>query len=653
VDRPLTAVVEIYSAAPSAEKYSLAGFLDGRPIGEHPLALTGGFPWTNRVSFAIWPTELVLSATDANGQATTLARAAVSPVGFEAEAMARPDVVINPVDLGTILVPYNWLLLTGGQQASVQVAAICRTNDLPGARATAWFESSAKNKASTPLDLARNKRGEGVLHLAPASPRLNRDVLFVAMADSAGTPLWHTNIPVMFVPKPPQWPAFGATETKLRYDAPISLLNRETGVLSSMAYSNGWAPNLDDVVVSLPNGSRFVFWRGSSYVPFWASRYNTGMTYEWAERPPPPEGFSDSVEPLMDKELRYGRVEIIESTPARVHVRWSYQSCDFTYKVFGDAAVEDFYFYPDGFGTRVLSLRSAPEIKWELSEFIILTPQSAYPFDVLPPNLIDALPMDGQPKRQLSFPYQRGKRPPAVEQSPRVPLVYRVRLHKDESATAIYFNPNDTFRPEELGIFGPFFDQRFLVTPAYWGSHWPLGRGKTTGATIDNRIYSSPAHNSLMSWVFNQPKPISVATLEMMDALGQSKPMTLRRWAWLIGMTDTTDARLLDWARSFATPPSLKVEGARLDIDSYVPQRRAIRLIVERNTVTALVSPTVRCVNPVFELLHAPKTLVRIQLAGRSLQPKEYAWDGQTLWLNADLDAPARFQLDFAASLPR
>ena len=38
----------------------------------------------------------------------------------------------------------------------------------------------------------------------------------------------------------------------------------------------------------------------------------------------------------MDKELRYGRVEIMESTAARVHVRWTYQSTDLHYKVWGD-----------------------------------------------------------------------------------------------------------------------------------------------------------------------------------------------------------------------------------------------------------------------------------------------------------------------------
>ena len=123
---------------------------------------------------------------------------------------------------------------------------------------------------------------------------------------------------------------------------------------------------------------------------------------------PPPDGFTDSVEPLMDKELRYGRVEIIESTSARVHVRWSYQSCDFNYKVWGDSAVEDFYFYPDGFGTRVLTLQSAPNSDYELSEFIILTPQDAYPLDVLPANLVEILFLDGE-KREIDFSVRRRK----------------------------------------------------------------------------------------------------------------------------------------------------------------------------------------------------------------------------------------------------
>jgi hypothetical protein len=50
-----------------------------------------------------------------------------------------------------------------------------------------------------------------------------------------------------------------------------------------MDYAKAWDSSLNDVVVSLPNGSRYVFWRGSSYIPFWAGQHNTGMSYEWAE----------------------------------------------------------------------------------------------------------------------------------------------------------------------------------------------------------------------------------------------------------------------------------------------------------------------------------------------------------------------------------
>ena len=195
--------------------------------------------------------------------------------------------------------------------------------------------------------------------LGPCSQTFERDVLHVAIEAGDGRELWHKQIRVMIVPNPPKWPAFGAVGTKLRYDAPISV-RRADGKFTSMDYAEAWNPKFKDLVVALPNGSRFVFWRGSCYIPFWAGRYNTGLCYEWAESKPPADAH-DAVEPLMDKELRYSRVQIIESTAARVHVRWSYQLCDFDYKVWGSSAVEDFYFYPDGFGTRALTLHSDPE----------------------------------------------------------------------------------------------------------------------------------------------------------------------------------------------------------------------------------------------------------------------------------------------------
>lgn len=639
IGQPLSAVVELDAGGQPPPEVAVVAYLRGKEIARTALTLTGQAPATGRATFDPWPTELVLVAKPAQGAAVELARQTVEPVPFEAAAIARPDRLIHPVDLGAILVPSDWLILAGGQQGVVDVAAICRRGDVPGARVTAWFESAPAVTTAVEMALVQDRSRRSRLSLPPAAANLARDVLHVSIAPGSGVELWHKTISTMLVHRPPQWPEFGAAETRLRYDAPISVRS-DDGTFSSMSYADAWDSRLHDVVVALPNGSRFVFWRGSSYVPFWAGRHNTGLSYEWAETSPPPDGFSDCVEPLMDKELRYGRVQIVESTPARVHVRWSYQSCDFKYKVWGDSAIEDYYFYRDGFGTRVLTLQSEPSGDYELSEFIVLTPQATYPLSILPSNLVDILFVDGK-KRELTFPFLPAEQGDRIK-SRDVAAIYRVRLHKEDPQAAIYFNPLDLQLPQ--AVFGPFLDKGQIVTPCYWGSHWPLARGKTTGWAIDDRIQFTPCHNSVMSWARSRPKPLRTAQLESLDTLGRSKPMVVQTWVWLIGISDANDARLLEWARSFAKPPAVEVEGARLEAGSYIPERRAIRLVVKEPTVTITIKPLAACVNPVFELAAVSQTLMRVELGGRLLAANEYAWDGQTLWLQATLtqDTPLR-----------
>ena len=78
--------------------------------------------------------ELVLSVHATRGRRQPVELARQSDRDFaelEADAIARPDAIVNPVDLGTILVPAGWLLLGPGQSATLEVAAISRTRDLP------------------------------------------------------------------------------------------------------------------------------------------------------------------------------------------------------------------------------------------------------------------------------------------------------------------------------------------------------------------------------------------------------------------------------------------------------------------------------------------------------------------------------------------
>jgi hypothetical protein len=471
VGRPVVALLTP-RIRPEPGGYELVALSNGREMSRQTLVLAA-FPSSSRVTLQGEVDELILWTTRKAGeQPVELARQKITIPRLEAEAIARPELITNPVDLGTVLVPSGWLLVEPGQSATLAAAAISRGRDWPRAKLVARYESAPDEAKSVPLPLESGVRQSLEMKLPQAPPGADRDVLSVVLDDGEGRALWRKSIPVMLVQKRPVRPHFGATYERLRYDAPISVREPATGKFSRMRYDDAWKAELRDVVVWLPNGARFVFWRGSSYIPFWAGKNNTGACYEWAEIISQPAGAVDCVEPLMDKELRYGSVEIVESTTARAHVRWTYQSTDFHYKVWGDAAVEDYYFYPDGLGTRVVSLKSDPKNDYELSEFIILTPQGAYPLEVLPDRLVDALFLDGR-KHPFPFPNPTAKQ---AEDLNRVtdgsPAIYRIRLSKEDQLAAVYYSPNEPKLPPV--IFAPFFDQGQMVTPCYWGSHWPL-----------------------------------------------------------------------------------------------------------------------------------------------------------------------------------
>jgi hypothetical protein len=653
----LIVYVNISARTALSNELFVVGYRGGREIERHGLSVAADRPrFVGTAELRSIPEEVALWVRcQQNDSLLQLARQPVRWPSIEAEAVSRPNRQINPIDLGAILVPYDWLLLASGQKAVVDVAALSRTRNIKNARLSAGFEGFSKIQVDAELVKGRRLMKTLEVPLPSSHPQ---ELLQIRIMEG-NRELWGKDIHTMVTAAPARWPAFGAVETKLRYDAPISVRDPKTDIASTLDYEHAWDPKLKDVVVRLPNGSRYVFWRGSNYIPFWAGLYNTGLSYEWAENHSQPvhhpDGTVDFPEPLFDMQLRYGRVRIVESTPARVHVRWSYQSTDIDYNVWGDQSTEDYYFYPDGFGTRVLSLTSTLDADYEISEFIILTPQAAYPLEVLPAYIADVLYLDGQ-KQRITLPLEAKvtaqKRPDdnKIPNQKHVPMVYRIRMEKRDTTTAIYFSPRDTTTPS---VFAPFYDRGELVTPAYWGGHWPLGRGQWTGSTINARIHSSPAHNSLMTWDRgNRPTPLAHAEFPMLDTLGRTRPMQLRRWVWLIAKTGASDETLLEWAHSFSDPPSIQVKGARIDFPSYIPERRAIRLIAQSTSIDIELTPIVHTINPVFEIDHAPRDLVAVTIDGKELPADSYAWDGGTLWMKASIGiCEATIRLRFAAEM--
>ena len=638
-------IAQFASDTHPAPEHWLAAYRESKEVERKALDVVGNSPFTARVTFATSPApeELVLLTKNKDGTTVEQARWKVERPALEADAKAAADPVMNPVDLGAILPPADWLVLGPEQQARVTVAAFSAKETISGAEVLAWFESAADKPTKAAVALRQGVRTELNLTLPSPASASDRDTLHIALRDAKGRELWHKTIRTMLLRASPKLPAFGAIETKLRYDYPILSYSGPDEV-TEIPYDQAWAPERKDVVIALPNGSRFVLWRGAAYTPFWAGKHNTALNFEFAEAPRRPDGL-DCIDAASDKELRRSRVEILKSTAARVHVRWTAQPCDLNYKVWGETATEDFFFYPDGFGSRTVTLQTEPKAEYEIEELLILTPPAGYPLRVLPENLMDVLFRDGT-KRELKFPLLDQERDYEKLLSGELPPLFRIRFGIREPLSAIYFNPGWTRLPSTA--YRPFYSQGQMVTPYYWGNHLPLARRKPTGINIDDLAAMTPAHNAMMSWGHRRPQPLESRTADMPDALGVTRQMKVEKWAWLIGLSDADDAHLVECSRSFATPPKVEAAGARLGSPSYSTERRATLLTVEKPIVSLMITPSTSCVHPVFELLNAPKTLSRVELDGRELAASDYAWDGHVLWLNTTLRSATTLRLKFA-----
>lgn len=194
---------------------------------------------------------------------------------------------------------------------------------------------------------------------------------FESVKPKAGPPLEQRELPSISSGKG----SFGAVYTTLNYYP---------------AYDVLWkVGNHADIVVRFPDSeAKFVFWRGTGYIPQWISENNIWYTNSFLET------WSElgCHEPMSDKRTKYSHVRVIENSPARVVVHWRYPLSDNWDNIarvdsltgWGEWVDELYTLYPDGVAVRKATLHTSnPETSFEWQESTLIMSPGQKPEDVL------------------------------------------------------------------------------------------------------------------------------------------------------------------------------------------------------------------------------------------------------------------------------
>lgn len=136
----------------------------------------------------------------------------------------------------------------------------------------------------------------------------------------------------------PQWNDFAARYTRLQFHDAWDQMFRFSGH--------------PDVVVSFDKMPvRYVFWHGANYIPMLVSENGRWYSNEFNEN-----WWKGCCEPMSDKKAVFGRVDILEQSPARVVLRWRYPLSEVGYQIsyedpetgWGNWSEWYFVIYPDG-----------------------------------------------------------------------------------------------------------------------------------------------------------------------------------------------------------------------------------------------------------------------------------------------------------------
>jgi hypothetical protein len=397
------------------------------------------------------------------------------------------------------------------------------------------------------------------------------------------------------LPSGPEGPGpFGAYQTTLKYDP---------------AWDEPWRIGDEaDVVIRFDDGGhRFVFWHGTSYIPHWVTDNGIWYNNEFIERAGHASGLKGCIEPMSDKQCRYSHVRVLESNDARVVVHWRYAPVDVEYQhAFADEKtgwtdwVDEIYtIYPDATGVREITHHSTkPGDFTEWHEAIMVNQPGTLPDDNINMVAVTLANIKGE-SRDYSWPRERNAKNRTFHDMPEGPCIQMLNLKSSKK-------PFTIVDPEGLNI--TVFSGNAPGSIFHHWDHWPVSQDKNWSRAATSK--ERPSHSSffnLRDWKEYDRTDTSITRL------------------MLHGLTDKPAAALAPLAKSWLTPPEIKVDGDAFESAGFDQTERAWQLAKKPTSGPVPLNVTIEAgadhpvVNPAFVVKNWGDNGAALTLDGKSV----------------------------------
>ncbi len=364
----------------------------------------------------------------------------------------------------------------------------------------------------------------------------------------------------------PGWKNFGAHYTNLKFHQGWDSMFRMSGQ--------------PDIVVTFDKQpGRYVLWHGVGYIPMMVTENGRWYSNEFNET-----WWRGCCEPMSDKKMVFGRVQIIEQSPARVVLKWRYPLSNVGYQIYAENWDDDtgwgewcdwyMTIYPDGTVAKRMRIYMSTTHSHEWHESMAIFGPEQHPEKVgeTQPALIVGT-AGGEVRR-----YDWIDAPP--EKVDYTDVILHVANMKAE------YDPYAIARVARGNVYSRRGPSPYSVFPAW--NHWPVAQIPSDGRFVhypDRTAHSSLTH---IYWA---------------DSHRFGEKGTYEEKVLLEGLSNLAPEKLLTLAKSFVDAPAITAgDGATASFDqnqrAYAVQRTSgdvknLQLTIEASERSPAFNPAI------------------------------------------------------------